>query len=41
MIKIFTIARKTHFMVNFMFELKNQEQVPAFCVPESVLVFSE
>ena len=29
------------FMVNVMFELKNQEQVPAENVSESVLVFSE
>ena len=29
------------FMVNVMFELKNQEQVPAENMPESVLVFSE
>lgn len=29
------------FMANVMFELKNQEQVPAKIVSESVLVFSE
>ena len=41
MIKFLQLQEKLEFMVNFMFELKNQEQVPAFCVPESVLVFSE
>jgi len=33
--------KEMHFMVKRMFELKDQEQVPAGLQSESVLVFSE